>query len=99
MGQILLTPTINRKKEIRYMAGKPDYNYCIQYRSSDGVSKPKVIKFAGGDNKGVHRTITAIIKESLGFDRVIDIWLEPISGWEKHGTKLKWYDVDYFSKL
>ena len=63
------------------------------------VSKPKVIKFIGGDNKGIHRTITAIIKETLGFDRVIDIWLEPISGWEKQGTQLRWYDIEYFNKL
>ena len=99
MGQILLTPKINRKKTVRYMAGKPDYNYCILVRSADPEKKPKTIKFAGGDNLGVHRTVSAIVKESIGFDRVIDIWMETITGWEKHGEKLRYYDMEYFSKL
>ena len=98
MSQILLTPKINRKKEIRYMAGKPDYNYCILVRMS-GEKKPKTIKFAGGDEKSVHRTISAIIKESIGWDRVIDVWMETITGWEKHGDKLRYYEMEYFSKL
>lgn len=98
MGQILLTPKINRKKEIRYMAGKPDYNYCIQYRGRSAEEKPKTIKFAGGDTKAAHRTISEIIKETIGWHRVIDVWMETLTGWEKHGEKLRYYDMEYFSK-
>lgn len=97
MGQILLPPKINRKEPVRYMAGKAEYNYCIQYRQL-GEGKPKVIKFVATDDVSSHRTITAIIKESIGFDRVIDIWMETISGWEKHGDKLRYYDMEYFRK-
>jgi hypothetical protein len=98
MGQILLTPKINRKREVRYMAGKPDYNYCIQYQKSI-EEKPKVFKLAGGDKKSVHRTVGAVIKETIGFQKVTDIWMETITGWEKHGEKLRYYDMEYFSKL
>ena len=98
MSQILLTPRINRKKEVRYMAGKPDYNYCIQYRKESG-DKSQIIKFCGTDSVNTHRTIRAIIREEMNNVNVEDIWMETLTGWEKHGEKLRWYDMEYFSKL
>ena len=96
MGTILIPQKVNRKKHIDYMAGSPDYNYCIQYRSKN--NEPKVIKFAGKDNPAVHRLISETIRETCGFEEVIDIWMEPLGGWEKPGM-YKWYEVTYFRKI
>ena len=93
----LAPPQINRKKAKIFLSGKPDWNYCIQYRKS-GEEKSNTARFIGTDDVASHRTISQIIKETCGFAEVEDLWMEPINSWDKPG-RYKFHDVDYFEHV
>ena len=85
MGQILIPPKINKKnRPMQYMSGKPDWNYCIQYRK-EGGDKSEIIRFCGTDEQSTHRTILAIVREEMNHVTIEDMWMEPLGSWDKPG--------------
>ena len=95
----LKPPIINRKPKTvnynSYVGG--DWNYCIKYEKSNDTQKFGVLKLAGRDNPTVHRMIGDVIRETCGFSRVIDIWMQPLSAWYKWDD-YRFYEIEQFKK-
>ena len=90
-------PLFNKRKTNEWSGCQGgDWNYCIQIASTD--KNPKVLKFCGQNTKAIHRIIGNLISEDIGWPEVENIWMEPLTTWDKKG-KYKLYETEYFKSI